>query len=66
MNKKTNLYLRNLRLARSTFSVGKQHILLKTLEHLSVLRLDIGSGDLTLIRLGNSDQHFAAKIGASV
>jgi hypothetical protein len=49
MNKKTNLYSRNLRLARSTFSVGKQHILLKTLEHLSAMRLDVGSGDLTLL-----------------
>jgi len=31
------------------FSVGKQHLLVKTLEHLSAMRLDIGSGDLTLL-----------------
>ena len=49
MNRKTNLYWRNLRLARSMFSVGKQHLLVKTLEHLSAMRLDIGSGDLTLL-----------------
>jgi hypothetical protein len=49
MNRKTNLHSRNLRLARSTFSVGKRHVLLKTLEHLSAMRLDIGSGDLTLL-----------------
>ena len=49
MNKKTNLYSRNLRLARSTFSVGKQQILLKPLEHLSAMHFDIGSGDLALL-----------------
>src|ERR1019366_10738281 len=49
MNRKTNLHSRNLRLAKSTFSVGQRHILLKTLEHLSAMRLDIGSGDLTLL-----------------
>ena len=49
MNRKTNLHSRNLRLARSTFSVGKRTVLLKTLEHLSAMRLDIGSGDLTLL-----------------
>ncbi len=49
MNRKTNLYSRNLRLAKSAFSVGKQHILLKTLEQLSAMRLDLGSGDLTLL-----------------
>jgi len=49
MNRKTNLYSRNLRLARAAFTVGKQQILLKTLEQLSAMRLDIGSGDLTLL-----------------
>ncbi len=49
MRRKTNLYSRNLRLARSVFTVGKQQILLKTLEQLSAMRLDIGSGDLTLL-----------------
>ena len=49
MNKKTNLYSRNLRLARSTFSVGKQKILLKSLEHLSAMHFEIGSGDLVLL-----------------
>jgi hypothetical protein len=49
MNRKTSLYLRNLRLARSTFSVGKQQILLKPLEHLSAMHFDIGSGDLALL-----------------
>ena len=49
MNRKTNLYSRNLRLARSTFSVGKQQILLKRLEHLSAMHFDIGSGDLALL-----------------
>ncbi len=49
MNRKTSLYSRNLRLARSTFSVGKQQILLKPLEHLSAMHFDIGSGDLALL-----------------
>jgi hypothetical protein len=49
MNKKTSLYSRNLRLARSTFSVGKQQVLLKPLEHLSAMHFDIGSGDLALL-----------------
>jgi hypothetical protein len=49
MNRKINLYSRNLRLARSTFSVGKENMILKTLEYLSAMRLDIGSGDLTLL-----------------
>jgi hypothetical protein len=49
MNRKTKLYSRNLRLARSTFDVGKQQILRKTLEDLSAMHLDIGSGDLTLL-----------------
>ena len=49
MDRKTNLYSRNLRLARAAFTVGKQQILLKTLEQLSAMRLDIGSGDLTLL-----------------
>jgi len=49
MNRKTNLYSRNLRLARAAFTVGKQQILLKTLEQLSAMQLDIGSGDLTLL-----------------
>jgi len=49
MNRKTSLYSRNLRLARSTFSVGKQQILLKPLEHLSAMHFDVGSGDLALL-----------------
>ena len=49
MNRKTDLYSRNLRLARTTFSVGKQQILLKALEHLSAMHFDIGSGDLALL-----------------
>jgi len=49
MNKKTTLYSRNVRLARSTFSIGKQQILLKPLEHLSGMHFDIGSGDLALL-----------------
>jgi hypothetical protein len=49
MNKKTSLYSRNVRLARSTFSVGKQQILLKPLELLSAMHFDIGSGDLALL-----------------
>jgi hypothetical protein len=43
------LYSRNLRLARTMFSVGKQEILLKSLEHLSAMHFDIGSGDLVLL-----------------
>jgi hypothetical protein len=49
MNRKTSLYSRNLRLARSTFGVGKQQILLKPLEHLSAMHFDVGSGDLALL-----------------
>jgi len=49
MNRKAYLYSRNLRLARTTFGVGKQQILLKPLEHLSAMHFDIGSGDLALL-----------------
>ena len=49
MKKKNDLYSRNLRLARTLFSVGKQEILLKSLEHLSAMNFDIGSGDLILL-----------------
>jgi hypothetical protein len=49
MNRKTDLYSQNLRLARTIFRVGKQQILLKPLEHLSALHFDIGSGDLALL-----------------
>jgi hypothetical protein len=49
MNRKTDLYSRNLRLARTTFNVAKQQIPLKPLEHLSAMHLDIGSGDLALL-----------------
>jgi hypothetical protein len=49
MNRKTDLYSRNLRLARTIFGVGKQQILLRPLEHLSAIRFDIGSGDLALL-----------------
>lgn len=49
MNRKTDLYSRNLRLARTTFGVGEQQILLKLLEHLSAMHFDIGSGDLALL-----------------
>src|ERR1039457_6490909 len=49
MQRKTDLYLRNLRLARTLFSVGKQQILLTSLEHLSAMHFDIGSGDLLLL-----------------
>jgi hypothetical protein len=49
MNRKTDLYSRNLRLARTIFGVGKQQILLKLLEHLSAMHFDIGSGDLALL-----------------
>ena len=49
MNRKTDLYSRNLRLARTTFSVGKQQILLKALKNLSAMHFDIGSGDLALL-----------------
>ncbi len=46
MKRKINLHSRNLRLARTMFSVGKQELLLKSLEHLSAMHFDIGSGDL--------------------
>jgi hypothetical protein len=49
MQRKTDLYLRNLRLTRTLFSVGKQQILLTSLEHLSAMHFDIGSGDLLLL-----------------
>jgi hypothetical protein len=49
MNRKIDLYSRNLRLARTMFSVGKQNILLKSLDHLSTMHFDIGSGDLVLL-----------------
>src|SRR3984893_10561590 len=49
INKKTNFYSGNVRLAKSTFSVGQQQILLKPLEHLSAMHFDIGSGDLALL-----------------
>jgi len=49
MNRRTDLYSRNLRLARTLFGVGKQQILLKPLEHLSAMHFDIGSGDLALL-----------------
>ena len=49
MNRKTDLYSRNLRLARTIFGIGKQQILLKPLEHLSAMHFDIGSGDLALL-----------------
>ena len=49
MNRKVDLYSRNLRLARTMFSIGKQKILLKSLEHLSAMHFEIGSGDLVLL-----------------
>jgi hypothetical protein len=49
MHRKTHLYSRNLRLARTLFGVGKQQILLTPLEHLSAMHFDIGSGDLALL-----------------
>ena len=49
MNRKINLHSRNLRLARSMFSIGKQKLLLNSLEHLSAMHFDIGSGDLVLL-----------------
>ena len=49
MHRKTDLYSRNLRLARTIFGVGKHQILLKPLEHLSAMHFDIGSGDLALL-----------------
>src|ERR1035437_9621379 len=49
MHRKTDLYSRNLRLARTLFGVGKQQILLTPLEHLSAMHFDIGSGDLALL-----------------
>jgi hypothetical protein len=49
MHGKTDLYSRNLRLARTLFGVGKQQILLTPLEHLSAMHFDIGSGDLALL-----------------
>jgi hypothetical protein len=49
MHRKTDLYSRNLRLARKIFGVGKRQILLKLLEHLSAMHFDIASGDLALL-----------------
>lgn len=49
MPRKTDLYSRNLRLARTTFGVGKQQIFLKPLEHLSAMNFDVESGDLALL-----------------
>jgi hypothetical protein len=49
MNKKDDLHSRNLRLAKTTFGVGKQQTLLKSLENLSALNFDLGSGDLALL-----------------
>jgi len=49
MNRKIDLHPRNLRLARTMFSVGKQKLLLKSLEHLSAMHFDIASGDLVLL-----------------
>jgi len=49
MNRKINLHSRNIRLARTMLSVGKQKLLLKSLEHLSAMHFDIGSGDLVLL-----------------
>jgi hypothetical protein len=49
MHRKTDLYSRNLRLARTLFGVGKQQILLTPLEHLSAMHFDIGLGDLALL-----------------
>ena len=47
--KKNAFHLRNLRLARTRFGISKQQTLLGPLETLSALRLDIGSGDVTLL-----------------
>jgi hypothetical protein len=49
MNRKDDLHSRNLRLAKTTFGVGKQQTLLKSLENLSALHFDLGSGDLALL-----------------
>jgi hypothetical protein len=49
MNRKNDLHSRNLRLAKATFGVGKQQTLLKSLENLSALHFDLGSGDLALL-----------------
>jgi hypothetical protein len=49
MNRKNDLHSRNLRLAKTTFGVGKQQTLLKSLENLSALHFDLGSGDLALL-----------------
>jgi hypothetical protein len=49
MHRKTDLYSRNLRLARTIFGGGKYSVLLKPLEHLSAMHFDIGSGDLALL-----------------
>jgi len=49
MKRKNDLHPRNLRLARTMFGVGKQQILLKSLENLSALHFDIRSGDLALL-----------------
>jgi hypothetical protein len=49
MNRKDDLPSRNLRLAKTTFGVEKQQTLLKSLENLSALHFDLGSGDLALL-----------------
>lgn len=49
MKKKNDLYSRNLQLARTVFSVERQEILLKSLQYLSAMNFDIGSGDLVLL-----------------
>ena len=49
MNRKVDLYSRNLRLARTMFSIAKQKFLLKSLEHLSAMHFEIGLGDLVLL-----------------
>jgi len=48
MNRKDDLHSRNLQ-AKTTFGVGKQQTLLKSLENLSALHFDLGSGDLALL-----------------
>src|ERR1035441_2389924 len=49
MNRKIDLFSRNSRLARAMFNVGKQKLLLKSLEYLSAMRFDIGTGDVVLL-----------------
>jgi hypothetical protein len=49
MKDKNDIHSRNLRLARTTLGVGKQQIILKSLENLSAMQFDIGSGDLALL-----------------